>query len=249
MGWSKLAGGALLAGMLTACGGGPPPLPVDTSRLLATAAPELAGSLAAPTLSTTAVAATSVVEGAVTTAAATSQAARPPATVAPVATTGPEATGDASSGAAPAAGGAALAARPLDSATCEDLRARVAKVMTPSVKVTRGEAAFDDRRGAKGTSCRLNATGSGMQFKDILAVAGDMRTIFEGQGWAEDQHYVVAEPAASATAYRKGGALSLVSVGWRAAGGTRCDKPVAACNVPRDQQTYSLTIDAVELSS
>ncbi len=211
---------------LTACGGGPPPLPQS--------------AMVAPTATEHSAVVISAVEEASQKAVAAPD---DPARVMPdVSVTAVPVTVNADAIALHVNSAPAL--RPLDLVACEQLWGEVAHTL--GVEVQRSDAPFADERVGVGSSCRLVATGNGAQFKPFVDVAADLRSLLTQRDWSEDHAFAADGPNGTSTAFRRGADVALVSVGWQPDDGVNCDGPIAQCDVPAEQQRITVSLDLVE---
>ena len=140
--------------------------------------------------------------------------------------------------------GVGIDVRPLDIAACEQLWGEVAQSL--GVAVQRSNAPFQYDGVGSGMSCRLVATGNGTQFKPFVDVANDLLALLSARDWSVDQTFAADAPTGTVSAYRRGGSVALVSVGWQPADGVNCTGPIAECNIPPEKQNVTVSLDLVE---
>lgn len=134
--------------------------------------------------------------------------------------------------------------QPLDAATCSEIETAVAETL--GVETTLMEASFQDIvGGGSGSGCEVQATGTGVDFGSHVDVANDLIAMFEEMGWAQDMQYAADSPTATAGALRSGEGLCLFMAGWEPGPAVQCpaDQPISACDVPPDQQIYTITVN------
>ncbi len=139
------------------------------------------------------------------------------------------------------------ALRPLDVATCNSLAKALEQAL--GVAVTTAEAPFEDYiTGQTGTGCRITASGTGLDFKDLNMVLNAVRGTFEAQGWQGDIKYEATGPTGEAGAYRKGNALCLWEVRWKPSEDANCppDQPISACKLSPEQKLYTIAVNCVQ---
>ena len=148
-------------------------------------------------------------------------------------------------GTAPAAASGA-SARPIDPAICEELRARVARLLV--VETTATQAPFQDIvTGVTGTGCRLEAKGTGAHFQSFPDVAAGLGSLLRTQGWTEDPRYLADGPTGTASGFRKDSMLALVSAGWNPMRDVVCPGPISGCYIPREKQLFTVAVDLAEV--
>ncbi len=161
---------------------------------------------------------------------------------------------------APAASGAAAAAPavqpadlpvaagkavPIEATACEELRIAAASKL--GTEVNSAEALFNDGAAVSGTSCQLVAKGYGTQFKAMGDVALDLSTLLEERGWTPDMRYAADGPTGSRTGFRKDNSVALVSSGWTPTPDVQCEGPIAGCNIAREQQLVTVTLEVADI--
>lgn len=135
--------------------------------------------------------------------------------------------------------------QPLPTATCNQLRQEMTKVL--KVKVTMTRATFQDSiSGKQGMSCQLSATGNGRNFTKLSAVVRSLSTILTRQGWVEASNYVADGPTGAARGFHKGNSLAVFNVEWEPSTDAKCpdDQPISDCQLLPDQQLYRITLNA-----
>ncbi|HSH82310.1 MAG TPA: hypothetical protein VLA19_27600, partial [Herpetosiphonaceae bacterium] len=142
----------------------------------------------------------------------------------------------------PAASGKAV---PIDAIACEELRTAVASKL--GTEVNSAEALFNDGADVSGTSCQLVAKGNGTQFKAVGDVALDLRTLLEERGWTADMRYAADGPTGSRTGFRKDNSVALVSSGWTPTPDVQCEGPIAGCNIAKEQQLVTVTLEVADI--
>jgi hypothetical protein len=136
--------------------------------------------------------------------------------------------------------------QPLSTATCNQLRQEMNKVL--KVRVTMKRSTFQDFiNGGGGTSCQLTVTGNGRNFKDVDHVLRKMSAMLTKQGWGNAPNYVADGPTGVARGFRKGNNLALLNIEWEPSANANCpnDQPISDCELSPEQQLYRITLDAV----
>jgi hypothetical protein len=68
---------------------------------------------------------------------------------------------------------------------------------------TTEETPFEDRVGGQtGTGCQIKATGTGLNFENIVVVENALVGVLQARGWEEDVQYAGGGPGAVVTGYR-----------------------------------------------
>jgi hypothetical protein len=129
---------------------------------------------------------------------------------------------------------------------CEHLR--VSFEGTIGKPVTVESVSFTDRvSGATGTACRVHGTGTGATY--TMDVFSALVNLLPTLGWTEDSfNYGAGGPTGMATGFTKGGALGLLSVGWRPSADANCpkDQPISMCPLTPEQKLFDVTFDVAD---
>jgi hypothetical protein len=136
---------------------------------------------------------------------------------------------------------------PLPPETCYELGQ--ALMHSLQVTVTLTEVPFQDYvQGTSGVGCEATAKGTGADFESFASAAASLKAEMGERGWREDQAYAADGPTGTATAFRKGGGLCLVSAGWAPSNDAQCpsDQPVSACDLEPEQQLYTIQINCAQ---
>ncbi|GAB4108662.1 MAG: hypothetical protein OHK0022_60430 [Roseiflexaceae bacterium] len=169
-----------------------------------------------------------------------------PATPAPTAAPPPTAAPAPTAGPAPAtstADGSETSA----AATCAALNAPLAQRL--GTQVDQSTAPVEDVvRGVTLEGCRLTTGGTGAQFADFLTVSRQIEALLAEQGFRPDPNYLADGPTGTGAGYRKEGLLALSLVEWQPGPGAFCpqDQPIMECNVPPDQQIYTIRLSIAD---
>lgn len=142
---------------------------------------------------------------------------------------------------------AAAGYKPVADAECTALHDQVATAL--SANATTSEGPFEDViNGTSGTGCLVLVNGTGAQFDNFLNVMNRLKSALAQAGWQEDQAYLADGPTGTATAFRKGNMLALVSAGWQPSPDANCpqDQPISSCQLKPEQQLYTITVNAAE---
>jgi len=137
--------------------------------------------------------------------------------------------------------------QPLSPNTCSDLASTMA--LTLGIEILEVEAPFQDYiSGKAGSGCQAMATGTGLDFENLVVVADTLRGILEAQRWQEDVMYAADGPASTATGFRKANGVCLLSVGWEPSEDADCppDQPISACELAPEQQLYSIVLNCAQ---
>ncbi|HEU4324446.1 MAG TPA: hypothetical protein VFS21_14930 [Roseiflexaceae bacterium] len=163
----------------------------------------------------------------------------PAATVAPTAPSAPTPTAAATGPTPGAEAGAA--------ATCAALRAPLAQRLGVQVDLTETQVQ-DVVRGVVLDGCRLSTGGNGTQFGDFLSASRLIEALLREQGFRADPSYTADGPTGTGAGYRKEGLLALSLVEWQPGPGAFCpqDQPIAECEVPPDQQIYTIQLSLAD---
>ena len=106
---------------------------------------------------------------------------------------------------------------------------------------------LDQITGSRGTGCLVSVTGTGVQFTSPQNVAARVTSMLTAQSWQEDKNYSTSGPSGAATAFRKGAALCLFSVGWWPDGITcPAGRPLTECAVPAEKKMYQIDLQCVQ---
>lgn len=136
---------------------------------------------------------------------------------------------------------------PLPAEACESLRALAAETL--GAEATLSEVPFTDIvGGGSGSGCQVTVTGTGADFGTFLEVAQRLSAALSEAGWTEEPAYLADGPTGTATGFRQGNQLVLLSVGWQPGPAVSCpaNEPIAACNVPPDQQQFTITLQGAQ---
>ena len=137
--------------------------------------------------------------------------------------------------------------KPLDSAACGDLAKAMEQAL--GVKTATAEAPFQDYiTGQAGTGCQTTAAGAGWDF---VAVNKSLRAMLTAQGWQEDMMHAADGPAGTASGFRQGDGLCLLTVEWKPSPDANCpsDKPISDCQLKPEQQLYSISLNCARGAS
>lgn len=137
---------------------------------------------------------------------------------------------------------------PVDDETCAAVETAVASAF--GVEATTQTEPFSDYvSGLSGEGCQVVAEGTGIEFGNFLDAADQLRAALESMGWTEDEAYLADGPTGTGFGYRLGDRLALVNVGWEPGPAVQCpaDQPISACEVPPDQQIYTVTVNLAQL--
>lgn len=137
---------------------------------------------------------------------------------------------------------------PYSAAQCEALRSEFEKsIGAPVVLET---TPFSDRvTGGTGTACRVHGAGTGATY--TMDVFHTLVSLLPTLGWTEDGiNYGAGGPTGMATGFTKGGALGLLSVGWRPSLDANCpkDQPISMCVLTPEQKLYDVTFDVADMA-
>ena len=136
---------------------------------------------------------------------------------------------------------------PLSPAECTALGTTM--MQTLGVPVMVAQAPFQDYvSGQSGTGCEMTATGTGADFTSLDGTEEALGTALEAQGWSEDIQYQAGGPTGIGSGWRKGSDLCLLNVGWQPSPAANCpqDQPVSACNVPPEEQIYTISLNCAQ---
>lgn len=136
---------------------------------------------------------------------------------------------------------------PLPAEQCQDLQSAMAETIATAVSLETTD--FQDYiSGTAGTGCQLTATGTGAEFESFGAVAEDLKALLSEAGWTEDPQYLADGPTGTATGFRNANQLGLLSVEWQPSAQVSCpaDQPISACEVPPEQQIYTVTLNLAQ---
>ncbi len=138
---------------------------------------------------------------------------------------------------------------PYSAAQCEALRSEFEKAIGAPVVVE--TTPFSDRvTGGTGTACRVHGTGTGATYTMVGGPFGTLVALLPTLGWTEDNiNYGAGGPTGMATGFTKGGALGLLSVGWRPSADANCpkDQPISMCPLTPEQHLYDVTFDVADM--
>lgn len=140
--------------------------------------------------------------------------------------------------------------QPLSSAVCSDLADAVAQTL--NVGVTTAQAPFEDYVNRQmGTGCRVTATGTGLDFENVVVVFEALATMLQARGWQEDIQYAGGGPTGILAGYRQANALCLSLVGWEPSEDADCpsDQPIDACQLSPEQKLYRITLNCAQDTS
>jgi hypothetical protein len=130
---------------------------------------------------------------------------------------------------------------------CEELRSNIEQAIGGPVVIE--ATTFSDRvTGGTGTACRIHGAGTGATYS--MDAYGTLVALLPSLGWTEDSiNYGAGGPTGMATGFHKGGALGLLSVGWRPSEDANCpqDQPIGMCNLTPEQMLFDVTFDAANL--
>lgn len=125
---------------------------------------------------------------------------------------------------------------------CEELSGQVGTWFGAPVAAEPAERT-DPASGETLEACRLQIQAMGDAMPgDFIEIASQLRGTLGVAGWEEDSDFIADSPTATATAFRRGGFLTMLSVGWQPGPAVSCmaDQPIAECNVPLDQRQYTI---------
>lgn len=137
--------------------------------------------------------------------------------------------------------------QPIDPAECATLQRELAGAL--GVEVEQSTGPFEDYTiGERGTSCLLEAAGTGADFRSEQAVTGALQFMFENLGWEVDIRYTLRGTSGTATATAFGlrleNRLALVGIIWMPSDDAECppDRPVDQCPLQPEQMLYYITV-------
>jgi len=133
--------------------------------------------------------------------------------------------------------------QPLDPEECAALQALVNDEL--DAEATLGEVSFvDPASGESGSGCEVKVEGTGVNFGDVWTVAEDLKSMLVAEGWEEDVLCQADGPTGTASGLRRDGKLCMVSVMWTPAEEAGCptDQPISACDVPPEQQLFTISL-------
>ena len=141
------------------------------------------------------------------------------------------------------------AVAPVDAAECEAISAAIAAELAVEMEVAEGDLT-SEIGGWHGTACTVTATGTGEDFGNFVDAAQTIRNVFVSQGWTENPTYLADGPTGTASGYELDNKLALVSVAWQPGPAVSCmaDRPISECNVPPDQQIFTVAIQLFQTS-
>lgn len=104
----------------------------------------------------------------------------------------------------------------------------------------------DPLMGETGRGCILTATGTGVDFSNPIQVVTDLKNVMAG--WEERPEYQADGPTGTASALARDMGLMFISAEWQPGPAVQCpaDQPIGACNVPPDQQMYTIEIKVAQ---
>lgn len=141
------------------------------------------------------------------------------------------------------------AVAPVDTAECEAISAAIAAELAVEMEVAEGELT-SEIGGWHGTACTITATGTGEDFGNFVDTAQTIRDVLVSQGWTENPTYLADGPTGTASGYELDNKMALVSVEWQPGPAVSCmaDRPISECNVPPDQQIFTVGIQLFQTS-
>lgn len=118
-----------------------------------------------------------------------------------------------------------------------------------TAEVTQSEVdLIDPSTGATGPGCRAGATGTGVDFTSPDAVIKAITAVLVGGGWEEDMMLASGGPTGMGSGFRSRDLVCLATAIWHPGPAASCpaDKPISECQVPPDQQMYTVTLDCAQ---
>ncbi len=174
-------------------------------------------------------------------------------TTSPESDTGAPTTGDDTGNAASGTGGTASGAATytaVSDAECTEIQGQLSTALGVDVQRTTGVASFSDLSGGTGESCQLTATGTGVQFTNMVDTAALIRQTLSDSGWTVDEQYAADGPTGTMGGLRRDNQLAAYNVEWSPASGVTCpaDQPISACaeTLTPEQMDYTITIDLAQ---
>lgn len=136
---------------------------------------------------------------------------------------------------------------PYPASECEALRSAFEEAIGAPVVVE--STPFTDRvTGRTGTACRVHGSGTGAIY--TMDVFNTLVDLLPNRGWTEDSiNYSAGGPTGMATGFTKGGALGLLSVGWKPSSDANCpkDQPISMCLLTPEQRLFDVTFDVADM--
>jgi hypothetical protein len=158
-------------------------------------------------------------------------------------------TGNTESGTGSAPSGAAAYTAVTD-AECTEIQGQLTAALGVEVSRTTGVTQFSDLNGGTGESCRLTASGTGVNFTSMPATAALISQLFTDNGWTADNQYVADGPTGTIGGLRRDNQLAAYNVDWSPAEGVTCpsDQPISACaeTLTPEQMAYTITVDLAQ---
>jgi hypothetical protein len=133
---------------------------------------------------------------------------------------------------------------------CTTIQEAISGWYGQAVPVQMGKVTVPGEGGTQ-PGCQFVLMGNGEVFSDFPTVAREVSVLLQEQGWVEDQAFLADGPTGTATGFRMGDMLALLSVGWEPTADADCpdDQPIVECDFTPAQQLYTIALDVVSTST
>jgi putative hemolysin len=133
---------------------------------------------------------------------------------------------------------------PLTMELCDGRAQAMAQALNV-LEVTQSDEFLEDpSNDGYGTGCEALATGTGTQYQSPDAVVKTLGDMLVQSGWTQDPNLAAGSATGEGEGYRKDNQICEASATWQPDAAANCpqDQPISACNVPPEQQDYSVTV-------
>lgn len=135
--------------------------------------------------------------------------------------------------------------QPFPMELCDGLAQALSHTLDDRIPTQSEQPISDPVNNLQGTGCMSTITGTGLDFKNPIAVVDRIEAQLKGENFVADPMLIADGPTGTARGYRQGKQICWASADWSPDETANCpkDQPISACTVTPKQQNFIVTLN------